>query len=103
MTATTRVRPTARSNPIERSVERGRASRGKKIFEMSWGFCTSELLVRVSVEAPAAQRTMPASVKRKYGTPPVSRRATRPNTKARTAAPSRGWTTTHAMPRAVCR
>jgi len=103
--ATTRKapRPTVKSSSVPGTVLTGSARRGKKIFESIDALLMSEMLPLATVLWKRFQPSSPAKAKTTYGTLPLERPATRPNTNEKIPAASSGWITTQITPSTVWR
>src|SRR6478735_512766 len=95
--------PTPKSRSVELAVESGTSIRGKKTFDTSAWFATSDGAARETVLEKSVHASMLMNEKRKYGTPPEGSWATAPNTRAKMPAVARGWMSTQATPMNVCR
>ena len=96
-------RPTTKSRTVPGTVLIGSASRGKKIFDSIDELLISEMLPLATVPWKRFHPSRPANANTTYGTPPLERPATRPNTNEKMPAARSGWSTTQVAPRAVCR
>jgi hypothetical protein len=97
------AKPTAKSSNADMAVEIGTSMRGKKTFATSAWLATSEGAARPNTLLKSVHPSMLMKENRKYGTPPVGRFATLPNTSEKMPAAASGWMSTHATPMAVCR